>query len=95
MADGRKRNGGHSPKGVGRKPKADEDRIRTLSIGALERIYGSEAKAFEYIADLSRDSFPHLKLLFEYAYGKPKDTKDISIQAEQPLFPVVDMSKWK
>ncbi len=95
MADGRKNNGGHSPKGAGRKPKADEDRIRTLSIEALERIYGSEEKAFEYIADLSRDSFPHLKLLFEYAYGKPKDTKDFQIRADVPLFPEINMADWK
>ncbi len=79
--DGRVNNGGHSTKGyAGRKPKADEDRIRGLSISALESIYGSEEKTFEHIAEQSKDSFPHLKLLFEYAYGKPKETKDIHIK---------------
>lgn len=73
--------------GSGRKPKADEDRIRDLSIKALESIFGSEEKAFEHIAKLAKDSFPHLKLLFEYAYGKPKDSRQINAHNEQPLFP--------
>jgi len=86
--DGRINNGGHSTKGfAGRKPKEDEDRIRTLSINALETIFGSEEKAFEHIAELSKESFPHLKLLMEYAYGKPKDNKQISAYGlvEQPI----------
>ena len=90
--DGRKNNGGHSTKGyAGRPPKEDEDRIRGLCISAMESIYGSEEKAFEHIADLSRESFPHLKLLLEYAYGKPKDIKTVAVQnIDLPLFPNVD-----
>jgi len=93
--DRRKGNKGTIGNKGGRPPKADEDRIRKLSISALESIYGSEAKAFEYIAEQSKESFPHLRLILEYAYGKPKDLKDISVHTEQPLFPVVDMSQWK
>jgi len=78
---------GGKRRGAGRKPKEDEDRIRGLCISAMESIYGSEEKAFEHIANLSRESFPHLKLLFEYAYGKPKDIKSIDVQnMEVPLF---------
>ncbi|SKB35117.1 hypothetical protein [Maribacter arcticus] len=85
--DGRKFNGGHSTKGyAGRKPKADEDRIRTLSINSLESIFGSEEKAFEHIATKAKDSFPHLKLLLEYAYGKPKESVELETPIEQPLF---------
>ncbi len=68
---------GGKREGAGRKPKADEDRIRTLSINSLVSTFGSEEKAFEHIAELSKESFPHLKLLMEYAYGKPKDSKQI------------------
>ncbi len=83
MADGRKNNGGHSTKGrAGRKPKEEENRIRGLSITALSTIYGSEEKAFEHIGKMSKDSFPHLKLLFEYAYGKPKEYVDITTDDE-------------
>ncbi|WP_019670582.1 hypothetical protein [Eudoraea adriatica] len=78
---GRRRPGG------GRKSKEDEDRIRTLCISAMERIYGSEEKAFEHIARLSEDSFPHLKLLLAYAYGVPREAKSINVQnMEVPLF---------
>lgn len=85
--DGRKNNGGHSTKGyAGRKPKEDENRIRTLSINALETIYGSEEKAFEHIAEQAKESFAHLKLLIEYAYGKPRITEEIIEHKEQPFF---------
>tara|TARA_R110000765_G_scaffold66328_1_gene128349 strand:- start:649 stop:1014 length:366 start_codon:yes stop_codon:yes gene_type:complete len=93
MVDGRLNNGGHSTKGyAGRKPKEDEDRIRGLSISALESIYGSEEKAFEYIAEKAKDSFPHLKLLFEYAYGKPKQKQDIEIATNKELPLFLDMN---
>ena len=86
--DGRVNNRRHNTKDyAGRKPK--EDRIRTLSISALESIYGSEQKAFEHLAVLAKNSFPHLKLLMEYAYGKPKVTKEIHNHVE-PLFPKVE-----
>lgn len=92
MEDRRKYNGGHNTKGkAGRKPKKDENRIRGLCISAMERIYGSEEKAFEYIALKSKESFPHLKLLFEYVYGKPKDVKNVNLSAEQPLFPEISI----
>ncbi|WP_157473337.1 hypothetical protein [Eudoraea adriatica] len=72
---------------AGRKSKEDEDRIKTLCLNAMERVYVSEEKAFEYIAKKSKESFPHLKLLFAYAYGQPKDIKSIDLLAEVPLFP--------
>ena len=85
--DGRINNGGHSTKGyAGRKPKEDENRIRTLSINALASIYGSEEKAFEHIAELSKESYAHLKLLLEYAYGKPRITQEIIEKKEQPFY---------
>ena len=87
-----KSNRGGARKGAGRKTKADENRVRTLSINAMKVIFGSEEKAFEHIAELAQESYPHLKMLFEYGYGKPKETKDVNINPEQPLFPK-DVSK--
>lgn len=44
--------------------------------------------AFEHIAEQAKDSFAHLKLLMEYAYGKPKEYREIeNLVFEQPLFP--------
>jgi hypothetical protein len=63
---------------AGRKPKADEDRIRGLAVGALVKIYGSEEQAFEHLAKMAKESFPHVNLLFAYAYGKPQDKLDVT-----------------
>ena len=72
MADGRSNNGG-ARKGAGRKSKASEEKVRRLGITAIEKIYGSLEKYYENIAKESKKSFPHLKLLQEYVFGKPKD----------------------
>ncbi len=68
--------------GAGRKSKADEDRIKSLSINALTTVFGSEEGAFTHLAsramDDGKEAFPYLKLLLEYAYGKPKETIDMT-----------------
>jgi len=73
---------GGAGRGQGRKPKAEEDRIRTLSITALTDVFGGESEAFKHLAerasDGTKEAFPYLKLLFEYAYGKPKETIDMT-----------------
>ena len=76
--DGRKNNGGH--KTAGRKPKAEE-------IELIERLSPLDDLAFaELKKGIERGSFPHLKLFHDYRYGKPRETKDISISEELPLF---------
>ncbi len=70
-------NGGKR-EGAGRKPKADEERIKALSIKGLVSMFGSEERAFESLAQQAATSFPHMKLLFEYAYGKPKESLEIT-----------------
>lgn len=62
--------------GAGRKTKADEEKIRHLGIEAIIKVFGSVEGFFEHIARESVESFPHLKLLMEYTYGKPKEQKD-------------------
>lgn len=92
MADGRKNNGGHSTKGrAGRPKKADEERIRGLALSGLKKVYGSEEAAWAKIAELSKESFPHLKMLFEYLYGKPKETQDINLEGS--IIRIVDDAK--
>lgn len=78
--DGRANNGG-ARKGAGRKPKAKEEQVRRLGIDAINKIYGSLDKYYQHIAKESKDSFPHLKLLQEYVFGKPKEV--IAIEPEQ------------
>lgn len=70
---------GGKREGAGRPAKADEERIRTLTISSLIKTFGSEQAAFDNIAKQAKDSFPHLKLLLEYAYGKPKEYKEVEL----------------
>lgn len=64
---------GGARKGAGRKRKADEEQVRRLGENAIIGVYGSLEKYYEHIARESRESFPHLKLLQEYVFGKAPD----------------------
>lgn len=62
--DGRVNNRGH--KGSGRKPKADE-------LVLIEKLTPLDDLAFQKLMEgVNNNSFPHLKLFYEYRYGKPK-----------------------
>ena len=69
-------------KGGGRKPKAEEEKIIKLSTEAIIKIFGSEAKYWEHLAKESKGSFPHLRLLHEYCYGKPKERIEADITSK-------------
>lgn len=53
--------------------KAKKDRVNIYALNAMKQVFGSEEAAWESLAEKAKDSFPHLKLLFEYKYGKPED----------------------
>ena len=65
---------GGAREGAGRKTKAEELKVQRLGLDAIESVYGSVEKYYIHIAKESKDSFPHLKLLQEYVFGKPKVT---------------------
>lgn len=78
--DGRKHNGrkrGEKVNKVMASPttlnKAQKDRVHIYALNAMKEVFGSEEKAWASLAEKAKDSFPHLKLLFEYKYGKPED----------------------
>ena len=81
--------GGARP-GAGRPPKDEEDKAKRLTIGALVAQFGSEEDAFAHAAMKAatdeRDGYRYFRLLVEYGYGKPKETKDITLNTEQPIF---------
>ena len=60
--------------------QAKKDRVGKFAINAIKKTYGSEAGAMEKLAELSGESFQHLKLLLEYAYGKAGE----NIQEQAP-----------
>ena len=76
--DGRKNNGGH--KTAGRKSKAEE-------IQLIEKLTPLEPLAFEALKDgLSKKDFKFVQLFYNYYAGKPRETKDITVNEDIPLF---------
>jgi len=76
--DRRKNNGGH--KSAGRKSKAEE-------VQMIERLTPLEPKAFEALKEgIDKGDFKYVQMFYHYYAGKPKETKDITISSEQPLF---------
>lgn len=75
MADGRSKNKGIKGK-AGRKPKAEELKVSVYALNAIRKQYGSIEEFWEQIAQESMKSKDHLKMLLEYAYGKPTQQLD-------------------
>jgi hypothetical protein len=92
--DGRRNNGAVKgiSRGQGRKPNPKDGDIKDLATRAIKKVYGSELKAWIKLAELGKDSFPHLKTLMEYAYGKPKEQQDINVNTNVNI-PVIDFVK--
>jgi len=76
--DKRKNNGGH--KSAGRKSKSEE-------VQMIERLTPLEPKAFKALEKgVEKGDFKYVQMFYHYYAGKPKETKDITISSEQPLF---------
>ena len=53
----------------------------------IERLTPLDDKAFEELKKgIERGEFKYVQMFYNYYAGKPKETKDISITSEQPLF---------
>lgn len=79
--DGRKNNGGHSTKGfAGRKPKSEEIKL-------VERLSPLEDAALKALKEgVESGEIKWIQLYLSYYLGKPKETKDITINEDVPLF---------
>ena len=76
--DKRKNNGGHP--NSGRKSKAEE-------IAMIERLSPMQDKAYKALEQgVENGDFKFVQLYFNYYAGKPKETKDITLNTEQPIF---------
>jgi hypothetical protein len=94
--DGRKNNGAKKGenRGQGRKSKLDEQKTSELAIKALVNKWGGEDKAFLRLSEFAEEgSFNHMKLLFEYAYGKPKESIDHTTNGEAINIPPIEWAK--
>jgi len=73
-------NRGGKRDGSGRKPKQEEVQL-------IEKLTPLEPLAFEALKDgLEKKDFKFVQLYYNYFAGKPKETKDITINEDVPLF---------
>jgi hypothetical protein len=78
MEDKRKYNGGHT--NGGRKAKAEE-------VALIEKLTPLEPLAFAALEKgLANGDFKFTQLFYNYYAGKPRETKDITVSNEQPIF---------
>lgn len=81
--DNRKNNGGH--KTAGRKSKSEE-------VAMIEKLSPMEDKAYKALEQgVANGDFKFVQLYFNYYAGKPKETKDITLNTEQPIFNLGDI----
>ena len=79
IMDKRKFNGGKR-EGAGRKPKSEESKL-------IEKLSPLEPLAFAALKKgLEKGDFKYVQLYYNYVEGKPKETKDIHINEDVPLF---------
>ena len=67
--------GGARP-GSGRKPKADEEKIRNLAISAIEKKHGTLEDGFLALLETKEPSL--MKFVWEHAVGKPREKIDLN-----------------
>ena len=73
-------NRGGKRENSGRKPKIEE-------IELIERLTPLEPLAFQALEQGLKDQdFRYVQLYYNYYAGKPRETKDITINEDQPLF---------
>jgi len=79
--DGRKSNGGLRKK-AGRKSKVEE-------AGLIERLSVYDDMVQRKLLEMCEEGdMKAITLFYAYRYGRPKETKDITVKAEQPLFEI-------
>lgn len=80
--DGRRNNGGHSTKGkAGRKPKADEDRLRDMLSPYREETITKVVNIMRN-GEKESDQLAAAKLLMSYDWGLPKQKTEITTNDE-------------
>ena len=91
--DGRANNGAgrDCDRGQGRPPKAREKKLGNYALGAMKKVFGSEEKAWLELAKQAKESFPHMRLLWEYKYGKPKELKELNVKTQVNI-PIIDFA---
>jgi hypothetical protein len=73
---------GGKREGAGRKSKSEE-------IELIEKLKPLEEKAYKALeAGIDTGDFKYVQLFYHYYAGKPRETKDITLNSEQPIFEI-------
>ena len=73
---------GGKREGAGRKSKSEE-------IELIEKLKPLEEKAYKALeAGIDTGDFKYVQLFYHYYAGKPIETKDITLNSEQPIFEI-------
>ena len=76
---------GGARENAGRKSKAEEVKL-------IEKLGALEPLAFMALEQgLERGDFKFTQLFYNYYAGKPRETKDITVTNEQPIFNIDDL----
>lgn len=73
---------GGKREGAGRKSKSEEMQL----VEMLNKHIDKDQAILKLKEMIDEGDFKAIQLYMNYMYGKPKETKDISITSEQPLF---------
>ena len=83
--DKRKNNGGNSTKSSGVDKRKNPYRDIVKEVVTVEKL--ADVLKMLLGKAINEQDIPASKLLLEYSLGKPTETKDITINEIQPLFP--------
>lgn len=81
--DGRKNNRGHKGK-AGRKSKSEELQL----IEKLNAHIDSDEAIIKLKEMIDDGDFKALQLYMNYMYGKPRETKDVNLTGDVPIFDI-------
>lgn len=83
--DNRKNNKGTIGNKGGRPSKAEE-------VAMIEKLSPMADKAYKALEEgVANGDFKFVQLYFNYYAGKPKETRDVTVNSEQPIFNLGDI----
>ena len=65
--------------------------LPTLVLRSEKPTYNAHGSIIQDLAKQAKDSFPHMRLLWEYKYGKPKELKELNVKTEVNI-PVINFA---
>ena len=71
--------------------EAKKDRVGIYALNAMKEVFGSEEEAWAELAKQAKSSFAHMKLLFEYKYGKPTESVDYTSGGQKLDIPITNI----